>query len=421
MLFEMMIEDICTAKSPSEAAKIFNMCASALKGWRFIVSTPKGTMPGHSVNRKLSEKVHVHSLFSDDQVFFLDERVAADPKKGRVIFYDYSIMLDTMAVSYIEPYLINKKRLREQEDHVKTMLLFLADPKVQCDPIPYLLENTPRLKADRNGETIFNRLKAYNVLRSLDLEKLEKSSEISSVLSELELAQETNVSISEHIRRFQESDFKDEVEQNYFIFYIVFLKMVEIQRSSKRESRNKFIEFMDFSHDVLNALLHRPILIAKEYFNSPNLSFFAFASGAGKNFFAQARGAAWDMLHVYNAERALGLLPNQATQFFIPAFLTFDQKLSKLIEIAPLYSCAISPDGQVSSFYAGGSFPKKVSEGMKDPNAFLIKYFGEDAVYERASRRETTPIDHKKIAYELEKSVARILNITPPDEEFHLF
>jgi hypothetical protein len=181
-----LLANIANSDSPSEALTLFQKVAPQLKNCKIVLASNRGGIPGFAVNRSFSGGAAVRSLFKTEKVLVLDENTVREMSSEKVTYpIDYSISLDTQALSYLEPYIDNRTaRLPQDFDEV---FKFIARDDVFVDPMPYCLENLPNLGKPAADEKIFHKLRAYEVLRNLDSQWLHTHGKVRAYLSEQEL------------------------------------------------------------------------------------------------------------------------------------------------------------------------------------------------------------------------------------------
>ena len=98
---------IANASSPANGLLAYEKYGSLIPDWKFVFATDTGAIPGFAVNREFSDGSVVRSLFKTDRVIVLDPGVRdAMFSTGEAKFpIDYSIGLDTQALSYLAPYI----------------------------------------------------------------------------------------------------------------------------------------------------------------------------------------------------------------------------------------------------------------------------------------------------------------------------
>jgi hypothetical protein len=247
MSAEQLAAYLCAAQTNAEAYTIYGLCRDKLAGWRFVLASDRGPTRGFAVNRVFAHGAAIRSPFSTDRVIVLDETTYHEMQSGTALIgIDFSISLDTQAISYIQPFLEGKLG-RLPKDFLE-VVMFLARPEVNCDPMPYMLENYRNLSDPKNYEAIFRKVRGYEVLRSLDASHLNEKGEIRSRLSEAELNKKAQETLGDWL--FTEKGFIDALEQRHRTVYCLILKMAEIQLGNRgmnqSEKTIKMLQFMDF-------------------------------------------------------------------------------------------------------------------------------------------------------------------------------
>lgn len=104
------VASVANADSLSEALQAYDDYLGLIPDWKFVIASNRGAPPGLSVNRTFSDGSVVRGLFGTSAVLLLDPTTRQDMEFGRkaVIPLDYSISLDSQALSYLAPYLQGK-------------------------------------------------------------------------------------------------------------------------------------------------------------------------------------------------------------------------------------------------------------------------------------------------------------------------
>lgn len=179
---------IVNSNSTDEAYELYKIFAPLLADYKFAFASGLGPFPGFAVNRNFSTGAAIRSLFSSDRVFVLDaETVEEMENDGSSFHIDYSISLDTNAMSYLEPYIAGRRDRQVMQDFGE-IFTFIAQPDVHVDPLPYFAENLFKLADSKKPEAIYDNLIAYEILRTIDAEWLKRKGEVQSTLTEAELA-----------------------------------------------------------------------------------------------------------------------------------------------------------------------------------------------------------------------------------------
>ena len=71
---QFLIVEICQSHSLMDALLKFKLAAPRLKGCTIVFASPKGAIPGYSVNKTFSAGAVVRGLFKTEKVFVLDEK-----------------------------------------------------------------------------------------------------------------------------------------------------------------------------------------------------------------------------------------------------------------------------------------------------------------------------------------------------------
>ncbi|MDP1615332.1 MAG: hypothetical protein Q8L68_06000, partial [Methylococcales bacterium] len=224
---------VCTAKNIEDSIKIFIQHQSLLQNCRFIFAARSGSIPGFSVNHNFSATGVIRGLFKTDQVWVLDKVTLKEMYEGNGVTtfpIDYSISLDTQALSYLEPY-INGKTL-DVKDFAE-VFEFLVRTDVNVDPMPYLLENLFKQNSRYDYDKIFCKYKCYEILRTIDLENLRVHRQIKSTLSDEQLNIKTQQSLATIIHGI-ENRAKETFKFRLDSYYCLLLKMAIIHFSYPR-------------------------------------------------------------------------------------------------------------------------------------------------------------------------------------------
>jgi len=107
---EQIVARICNSDTTSEAFQLYQLAAPLLKDYKFVFASDKGGQPGFAVNRTFSAGAAVRSLFKTDRILVLDPDTTLEMESGQSTYLiDYSISLDTNAMSYLVPHMAGKR------------------------------------------------------------------------------------------------------------------------------------------------------------------------------------------------------------------------------------------------------------------------------------------------------------------------
>jgi hypothetical protein len=404
---------ICTADSLAESLAMFKIAEPLLKDCKFVFAATKGGMPGFAVNRNFSNGGVVRSLFNTENILVLDRHTVHEMESGDATYpIDYSISLDTQTVSYLEPYL--NGRTSGIPADFKEAFEFIARDDVFVDPIPYLHENLHNLNDQESADKIFRKLKAYEVLRTLDTDWLSMHGEARSKLTELELAKKAQEHVAQMFMKLNDDVFLRALEFRQRFTYCHLLKMAIIQIGTPKISVRKKIElFVEFCDAELATLSGREIALARAYFaQGQDLTFFGKVQAKKADLFDILNGMAWDLWHVRQMEESMTLKPSRGARYFFPALLTFDKKFIEIMDLYPLKACAfIEGDHEPMPFYNGNWF-SLVADNDEDQATFAERFYSVEARTSRDKRRVSIKDRLKEIVGSLEGELSNIASVT---------
>lgn len=366
------------------------------------------------MNRAFSAGAVVRSLFKTDCVLVLDVDTLQEMETTGASIYpiDYSISLDTQALSYLEPYMAGRSASALPKDF-KEVFEFIARDDVYVDPIPYLQENLCNLDDRDAADKIFGKLKAYEVLRTIDTDCLSSKNIVRSRLSDQELSKRAQEHVS---RMYMDRDHDGTMKALRFrhqFQYSCLLKMISIQLASpKANIDEKIASFLEFSHLQLATMAGREIALARAYFErGQNLTFFGKIQRNRPDLLKLLDNMAWDLLHIRQLEEMLTLPSPTGAPYFFPALLTFDKRFIEVIDLYPLKSCAFKIGGtEIVPFYDGDWFGL-LSSKRDDSHADVVgKYFSDNAIASRDARRNAAKTQLADIVCQLEEEVSEFPN-----------
>lgn len=412
------ITRIVNSDSLAEGYALFRVAPPMLKKCKIVFAAKNGASLGFAANKTFSAGAAIRSLFNTEKVLVLDTETVHEMERGKATFpVDYSIALDTQALSYLQPYLAGESS-RIPADF-REVFSFIARDDVFVDPIPYLSENLHNLADTRNrhaSDQIYNRLKAYEVLRTLDSKWLQDHGEVRSTLTELELAKPAQDLISGMYANMANHAAMIGHKSRHQFMYCLLLKMVTIQiRAPQARIEKKVSEFAEFCDVELGAMCLRETVIARAYFEKgQNLKFFGKMQKKNENIFKVLDGMAWDFWHVRQLEELLTMRPSSAARYFFPALLTFDKGLIEIIDLYPLKACAFIEGENRPLPYYDGDWLKLVTGGGAAQIAFVDRFCSQAAVAARGLRRDGANARLGKIVGSLEDELGQLVSVIKP-------
>lgn len=414
-----IVGEICSAECLSDSLRLFDSYSAVLKSCKFIFASKSGGMPGFSIDRDFSDGSVVRSLFRSKKVFVLDFELSQVMKSDEVTYpLDYSISLDTQALSYLEPY-IDGRTTRLPKDF-EEIFNFIARDDVFVDPLPYLQENMLNLSDPKKAERIFEKIKAYEILRSLDKDALHKEKTIKSIFSEQELIKKSQEHIARMYRDLGNSALMNAIIFNFKFEYWHLLAMISIQLSNKKMSAtNKIMKLLEMCDAELATLSLREISVAKAYFEKgQELTFFGKIQSGKNDLFNVIHGMVWDMWHIRHMEMNLTIRPSSEARYFFPSFLTCDQRLVEIIELYPLKACAYDEKDLVPYPFFDGDWLQSIVPDSELQDEIYSRYFSKNSCNSRDKRRGLAKKMIGKSISKLEGSVSKVSGVKVNNEVF---
>lgn len=403
----MLAAEVCHASSVAEAMFLYRQYAPFLVDYKFVFAAEKGGIPGFAVNRTFSAGAAVRSIFSSEKVLVLDSQTFSDMGKGdgRVTYpLDFSISMDTQAMSYLQPYISN----RRVPDDFQEVFSFIARDEVNVDPLPYMNENRFKLDDQKSADGVFSTLKAYETIRTLDKERLERTGEICSTLSDQEVDARALRLISDMYEERHNQVVMNGLRARHSYLYACLMKMAEIQiKSPRRSISNKLTDFLDFCDEELATMFAREAAIARVFFERGQDFKFFKKIQKGRDLLPLLKNMAWDLWHIRQLEDGMTLRPVKEARYFFTALLTFDKDLIEVIDLYPLRAFGYTVNGdQQIPVYDGDWFSMAAVDGA-DIVRLQERFFSTSAKESRASRREKAKAELPNVVEQLEHSLAR--------------
>jgi len=408
---EEMVARICNSANTAEAFTLYRLAAPLLKDYKFVFASDRGGSPGFTLNRTFSAGAAIRSLFKTERVIVLDAETALEMESGQATYpIDYSISLDTNAMSYLVPHMAGKRGGGIPADF-QEVFEFIARPDVHVDPIPYLTENLPRIAGGESADKIFDNLKAYEILRTIDVDWLKSSGEVRSILSDQELAATAQQQVSRMYLDIEDSTLMEGLISRHQYLYACLVKIASIQlKSPSAGIGKKMAAFLEFCHSTLATMSIREAAVARAYFIRGNdLKFFGkIQKNSKSDILKLLRNMAWDMWHVRQLEQSITFEPSKQARYFFPALLTFDRKFVEIMDLYPLKACAFKiGSSQPMPFFDGDPF-RLIATDDEDGTSAVKKYFSGDAIAAREAVRDNVRANFASVVASLEAELLAV-------------
>nr|WP_288467075.1 hypothetical protein [uncultured Pseudomonas sp.] len=411
---EEIIQLIANSNSTQEALHLYRMFKSMLPNCKFVFAAKHGAAPGLSINHEFSAGAVVRSLFHTPKVLVLDEQTIEEMDSGRATFpIDYSISLDTQALSYLEPYMGgNTSRLPKDFEEV---FKFIAADNVFVDPLPYTLENMKNLSNPEKAENIFKKIKSYEILRDIDAEMLAARGVVNSKLTDGEIEKKAQESMARMYMNLDDDNFMGTLSSRHRFMYCQLLKMAVI--NLRNDLGTPFLKtrcFLDFCDQSLGSMGAREMAVAKEYFSrGQEFRFFGKIQKNKKDILKILDGMAWDLWHVRQLEQNMTITLDSRARYFFPSLLTFDKRFVEVMDLYPLKSLAyIDGSSEPMPFYDGNLLSFLADGELEQEKEIENRYYSINAKESRAARRvacqETIELIIESLEGELKQIVPSI-------------
>lgn len=337
---ELAIALVGQAPTPQQAFECFQQNSELLKEHKFVIRGTLGTQPSHAFDREFSHGAGVHTLFSGSRVVVLDERIARETAAGDVQFhFDYSIALDTQAVSYLHPYTCGRDPAISNPD-LQAVFDLIAGPDVWVDPLPYLLENLDQVGVSpRIDSKILEKLKAYEILRTIDSSAL-ADGQVKSIHSDGEIVDRSSKLFDSMKLQATPAGGVHAVARQYQFFHACMLAIVDAYFDPDLGASEKLLAVADFCDQELAAMAGRELQLGHWLFSKSEIPEF-FRKLKHMNI-DSVRNMTWDIFHLRRMEKLYAIDIDSKADFFFPAMLTFDKALREVIDLHPLRAIAWS-------------------------------------------------------------------------------
>lgn len=349
-LERLIIQLVTTSPSFEVATEHYRKCSGLIPDWMFVLALPNGSTPGVVANRNFSATAAIRTAMSGDFVYFLDrdtlkEMEGPDPAR---IAVDYSIALDTQAVSYLVPFL--RSNGAKPPNDMAEVFAFLAQNHVRLDPLPYMIENLPKMHAPEHAAKVYETLEAYQRLRTIDAGYFASHGAVCSKLSPIDLQREVEAMKAGFKADAQRREIIETIHFRQQLMFAILLKTVCIQLLHPAWSLGKKVScLLEFMDTRLDCIFLREVILAARYFSLDRG--FAFFSKMQRKRRLSAMlndltSMSWDYWHVHHLEEAMGLRPDPNARYFLAALLTFDKRYGELLQLSGLKALAHTRDGR---------------------------------------------------------------------------
>lgn len=413
-----LVMDIGNQEELSASLDMYNMFHHLIPEYKFVFSSPKGPYPGFSSNKKFKNGASIRSLFNDEHVIVMDPETIAEmfSEKGCSTFkIDYSISLDTQALSYLHPYVNGKKA--GINDDIEEIFNFISNEDTQVDSVLYEIENLKNMDSDDNHHKIFDKLLGYEFIKEFDASKFHQTGCLSSKKSKAELLMNTDRHFRNMLDKNKNEEFRKAMLERYNCIYIYILKISIIQISSpSRSFKNKMLELLRFAHEKASFFATRELIVAAEFFEKgTGFKFFSKVHKNSKNIWQALRGMTWDLAHYRYLEQAITFNMGNGERYFFPGLLSCDKGFIEVMELTSLKAVAFnSNEGPPILFYHSKDM-EKITANLPELYEFYMKLSTIENVELRGNVRNSVEYNLNSIVTELEAELEIVSNVARPN------
>lgn len=401
-----LIAEIALSSSIKEAAELYKMFEGILKDYVFILSFDKSSaaIPGLAVDKNFSKTGAIRGLYKYNNVFILSEKTVDSLLSGKKeeIPIDYSISLDTQAVSYLYSYFFDRENNRLPED-LDEFFRFIIEQDVNVDPIPHLTENTYNLKCGGNLDKIYNVKLAYEMFRNLDFDTFKNENKLEFKKTDLEIQEIAQQQMSQEIFRLTDEQFNTEYESMFYEQYIIILIIAIIRwKYSNKSIYTQIYTYFKMNQKYLGWMSVRDANLVYAIYSSKS-NFFGKIQKNSKELIKKMKAMAWDIFHFRYLEKASTFSLSEKADYFFPALCSFDDEFVKLIDFYKLSGLVYNrKDSDIYPFYAFG-MDDMIDLSDKHKTQIQEAFFTSDAIIERKNTCEIKRMRFKQSILELEE------------------
>lgn len=400
-----IIAAIVEAPNINDAALLFSINLDLLEDYIFFVSydEPSAILPSYAVDKNFNNTGAIRGLYKYKNVYIISSETIINLllKKEKLIPIDYSISLDTQAVSYFHRFFIDPAHNKLPSDF-KEFFKFIADPQVNSDPIPHMIENIYNLKNGGNIHAIYDVKYAYEKFRNIDYNYYIKENKFRFLLNDSEIKKIAQEQISREIYKLSDSQFFDEYEKNFNIQYIIILIIAVIRWKYPQKHINTILyKYFEMCQEYIGLLPVRDANLAYAVFLGKT-EFYNKIEKNSDDFIRKLKGMAWDIFHFRHLEKVTTLKISDYTDYFFPAICSFDNSFVQLIDFYKLKGLAYRKGS--SKIYPFYSFGMEDMVELTDKGRKKIEedFFNDEAIMARQMNYENKAKNFKNVILKLE-------------------
>ncbi|WP_417358807.1 hypothetical protein [Gallaecimonas pentaromativorans] len=292
--------------------------------------------------------------FESEHIYFLEDDLLRDMFSSSEVKFgiDYTLMLDTNIASYINK-LVRGESLGGMQNKIIPLIDEVLNDDLNFDSLFYMVENVKNviniIGNEQNSKISFWRsldkdfrsnLVSLQIFRSIDCKEYKRTSNPKPIF--------TYRNAARRAINFAYDFYASEIGREHILDFVLvqrlillqLIGMVKIQLSSNRSASNKMGDYFNYIHEVVGAYFDRESIIAHKYFLDRNSIGILNKMQKGmpvSGLLKKLDNIAWDMAAPRFMEKLITSMTTASEgRYFIPMFVSFDNKLRELLSLFPV-------------------------------------------------------------------------------------
>lgn len=292
--------------------------------------------------------------FESEHIYFLEDDLLRDMFSSSEVKFgvDYTLMLDTNIASYINK-LVRGESLGGMQNKIIPLIDEILHDDLNFDSLFYMVENVKNvinlIGNEQKSKISFWRslnkdfrsnLVSLQIFRSIDCKEYKRTSNPKPIF--------TYRNAARRAINFTYDFYASETGKDYIIDFVLvqrlillqLIGMVKVQLSSNRSASNKMGDYFNYIHEVVGAYFDRESIIAHKYFLDRNSIGILNKMQKGmpvSGLLKKLDNIAWDMAAPRFMEKLITSMTTASEgRYFIPMFVSFDNKLRELLSLFPV-------------------------------------------------------------------------------------
>lgn len=344
--------------------------------------------------------------FESEHIYFLEDDLLRDMFGSNEVKFgiDYTLMLDTNIASYINK-LVRGESLGGMQNKIIPLIDEILHDDLNFDSLFYMVENVKNVinligNEQRSAISFWrsldkdfrSNLVSLQIFRSIDCKEYKRTSNPKPIF--------TYRNAARRAINFAYDFYASEIGKEHILDFVLvqrlillqLIGMVKIQLSSNRSARNKMADYFDYIHEVVGAYFDRESIIAHKYFlNRKSIGILnKIQKGMPiSGLLKKLDNIAWDMAAPRFMEKLITSMTEASDgRYFIPMFVSFDNKLRELLSLFPVKGAIYSKsEGELIPLPKINTMDYFHSHGCGD---YLEHLFSDPVKTERMSRPKPT-------------------------------